>query len=99
MAEVLLALEELHRREIIYRNLRPASVLLDEDGHALLADIGLTHEGVGRLRELALGPTFSVLATPESLRNEPITKATDWYCFGVLIHQLLFNKLPFAVGR
>lgn len=46
LSEVLLALEDLHNRNIIFRDLKPDNVVLDEDGHALLTDFGLSKEGV-----------------------------------------------------
>ena len=46
LAEVILALEDLHRRDIIFRDLKPDNVVLDAEGHALLTDFGLSKEGV-----------------------------------------------------
>jgi serine/threonine protein kinase len=45
-AEILLALEYLHKKNIIFRDLKPDNIVIDKDGHALLTDFGLSKEGV-----------------------------------------------------
>ena len=45
-SEILLAIEELHNKNIIFRDLKPDNVVLDREGHALLTDFGLSKEGV-----------------------------------------------------
>jgi serine/threonine protein kinase len=46
LAEIILAMEDLHKRDIIFRDLKPDNIVFDEDGHALLTDFGLSKEGV-----------------------------------------------------
>jgi protein-serine/threonine kinase len=46
LAEIIVALEDLHKRDIIYRDLKPDNLVLDIDGHVLLTDFGLSKEGV-----------------------------------------------------
>jgi len=43
---VLLAIEDLHKRGIIFRDLKPDNIVLDKQGHAKLTDFGLSKEGL-----------------------------------------------------
>ena len=45
LCEIILALEELHKRGIIYRDLKPDNIVIDGEGHALLTDFGLSKQG------------------------------------------------------
>lgn len=44
ICEIILALEALHKQEIIFRDLKPANIVIDKDGHVLLTDFGLSKE-------------------------------------------------------
>lgn len=46
LAEIILAIEDLHRRNIIFRDLKPDNIVFDADGHALITDFGLSKVGV-----------------------------------------------------
>ena len=46
LCEIILAIEALHSQNVIFRDLKPDNVVLDEEGHALLTDFGLSKEGV-----------------------------------------------------
>ena len=88
-AEVLLALENMHDRYIIYRDLKPENVMLDDNGHIKITDFGLAKENVKKDdRNNEFCGTICYLA-PEMLRNEGYTNSVDWYNFGTLIYTML----------
>eukprot|EP00826_Nyctotherus_ovalis_P014336 TRINITY_DN1398_c0_g1_i9.p1 TRINITY_DN1398_c0_g1~~TRINITY_DN1398_c0_g1_i9.p1 ORF type:complete len:385 (+),score=52.67 TRINITY_DN1398_c0_g1_i9:1148-2302(+) len=95
LAEVLLALEELHRQEIIYRDLKPDNVVLDADGHALLIDFGLSKEQV---KENEYTKSFCgslAYLAPEMVRKSGHGRSVDWYLLGVLLYEMLVGVPPY----
>ena len=96
IAEVLLALQELHKRDIIYRDLKPDNVVLDDDGHALLTDFGLSKEGVLEVSKGAKSFCGSIAyLAPEMLERKGHGKSVDWYLLGVLLYEMLVGKIPY----
>lgn len=95
LIEVLLALEELHGHGIIFRDLKPENVVLDNEGHARLTDFGLSKEGVsdGQMARSFCG-SVAYLA-PEMLRRSGHTRSVDWYLFGVLLYEMIIGAPPY----
>lgn len=65
-AEIVLALEMLHSKGVVYRDLKPENLLLDEDGHIKVSDFGLSKEGLDQQNKM----TYSVCGTPEYIAPE-----------------------------
>ena len=80
-AEILLAIQYLHKRDIIFRDLKPDNVVIDSEGHALLTDFGLSKREVHDNSALSLVGTAAYLA-PEILLQRGHGKAVDWWSLG-----------------
>lgn len=96
LQEILLALEELHDRNILYRDLKPDNVVVDNEGHVLLTDFGLSKEGVHRGNHGANSFCGSyAYLSPEVIRKQGHGKAVDCYLLGVIFYEMLFALPPF----
>lgn len=91
-AEVLLALEYLHSRGIVYRDLKPENILLSRSGHIKLADFGFAKQVETVTYTLCGTPDY---IAPEIIAVQPYNKAVDWWSFGILIYEMLAGTTPF----
>ena len=99
ICEVLLALENLHQRDIIFRDLKPDNVVLDEEGHCKLTDFGLSKEGVTENQSASSFCGSVAYLAPEMLKKQGHGKAVDWYLLGVLLYEMLVGITPFFTNR
>ena len=95
IAEIILAIQYLHRREIIFRDLKPDNIVMDEDGHCKLTDFGLSKEGIDdNISANSFCGSLAYLA-PEMLARKGHGKSVDWYLLGVMIYEMLVGKTPY----
>lgn len=98
-AELILGLEHLHSRGIVYRDLKLENILIDSDGHIKLGDFGLAKR-VGNGEDGTLGRTRSICGTrnylpPEMLTGQMYGTEADMWSFGVVVYRMLVGEFPF----
>eukprot|EP00826_Nyctotherus_ovalis_P034594 TRINITY_DN2898_c0_g2_i7.p1 TRINITY_DN2898_c0_g2~~TRINITY_DN2898_c0_g2_i7.p1 ORF type:complete len:177 (+),score=30.94 TRINITY_DN2898_c0_g2_i7:974-1504(+) len=95
VAEIVLAIEYLHKREIIYRDLKPDNVVIDGEGHVALIDFGLSKSGI-KSNEVTQSFCGSVAyLAPEMLMRSGHGRAIDWYLVGALLYEMLVGMPPY----
>ena len=84
VAQLALALAHMHARSILYRDLKPANVLIDEDGHLRVVDMGMATKldpETGRRKSVCGTQRYMA---PEMKAKEPYNQSVDWYSLGKL---------------
>jgi protein-serine/threonine kinase len=95
IAEICMALEHLHARQVAFRDLKPDNIVIDEIGHAMLTDFGLSKEGVeGIVGAKSFCGSIRYLA-PEILARKGHGVAVDLYGLGVVAYECLVGSPPF----
>jgi serine/threonine protein kinase len=95
MCEIMLALEDLHKRNIIFRDLKPDNIVFDQDGHAMITDFGLSKVGINVLDQAQSFCGSPAYLAPEMLRRKGHGKPVDWYLLGVLLYEMLVGIPPY----
>ncbi|CAJ1049563.1 rhodopsin kinase GRK1 [Xyrichtys novacula] len=94
-AQIIQGLEHLHQKRIIYRDLKPENVLLDNQGNVRISDLGLAvelAEDQVKIKGYAGTPGFMA---PELLRGEEYDFSVDYFTLGVTLYEFMAAKGPF----
>ncbi|NOQ50219.1 MAG: protein kinase [Mycoplasmataceae bacterium] len=96
--DILKALVELHRMNIMHRDLKPQNVMIGVDNNVKLMDFGIIQTSIEQdlTREGAIIGTIEYLA-PEILRGEKATEQTDIYSVGIILYKMATGIVPFKI--
>ncbi len=96
------AVQFAHRNLVVHRDLKPENILVTSDGTPKLLDFGISTVLSADLGQSAISETRPAerlltpdYASPEQLRGEPVSTATDVFSLGVMLYELLSGSHPF----
>lgn len=101
-AQILLGLQHLHEKNIVYRDLKPENILLDENGNCSISDLGLAVEVTPTLAGRCGTRGYwapEMLLRDENGQRMVYNHAVDWWSYGCLVYELLYGKCPFRTSK
>uniref|UniRef100_A0A7S1XFZ3 Protein kinase domain-containing protein n=1 Tax=Compsopogon caeruleus TaxID=31354 RepID=A0A7S1XFZ3_9RHOD len=97
LAEIAVAIGELHRFHFVLRDLKLENILLDREGHIRLTDFGLAAKVKDRMDSSILDISgTAIYQAPEILNRKGHGRAVDWWAFGILAFVIMVGKPPFS---
>jgi len=96
VAEIVQALEYMHTKHVIHRDLKPDNLLLSEDGHLKVTDFGTAKDQDDTNSDINQFCGTVSYVSPEVLHDKPATRACDLWALGCIIFQMLTGRTPFV---
>ena len=103
VARVCDGVQAAHRHLIVHRDLKPQNILVGSDGEPRVLDFGIARTLAGgdaddvEVTRTAMQAMTPAYASPEQMRHEPLTTASDVYSLGVVLYELLAGRRPHAL--
>jgi serine/threonine-protein kinase len=97
LREAALALGHAHRRKVVHRDVKPANIMLEEDGRVVLTDFGISKAAQGASQLTGTGTIIGTphYMAPEQAKGLEVDGRADQYSLAVVGHQVLTGKQPF----
>lgn len=93
--QVAAAVGYAHRSLVIHRDLKPSNILVNQAGEAKLLDFGIARLRMDTSAETATRSFTPLYASPEQIRGDVVTTATDIYSLGLILYELLAGVHPY----
>lgn len=95
ITEVARALAAIHEQGIIFRDLKPANILISLAGEVKITDFGVAREPGSRLTGASTRLGSICYIAPESWLGKKATSLVDLYALGIVVYEMLAGKVPF----
>jgi eukaryotic-like serine/threonine-protein kinase len=94
--EILSALAEAHRNDIVHRDIKPHNVIVGPDWNVKVTDFGIARSGASQMTEAGSIVGTAQYLSPEQARGKPVDQRSDLYSLGIVLYELLTGKVPFT---
>ena len=94
--EILSALAEAHRHEIVHRDIKPHNVIVSPDWNVKVTDFGIARSGASQMTEAGSIVGTAQYLSPEQARGKPVDQRSDLYSLGIVLYEMLTGKVPFT---
>jgi len=94
--EILSALAEAHRHDIVHRDIKPHNVIVSPDWNVKVTDFGIARSGASQMTEAGSIVGTAQYLSPEQARGKPVDQRSDLYSVGIVLYEMLTGTVPFT---
>ena len=97
LTQICAALDYAHRQGVVHRDVKPANIMVDDEGAAYLTDFGIAKvlEGTGELTDAGAAIGTPAYMAPEQSLGKKVDGRTDIYALGVVLYQMVVGRPPY----
>lgn len=98
---MILSLEYLHSKSIIYRDIKPENIMVDHTGYLFLIDMGAAKLLNPNSSKKSVARTFTIIGTPhymapEIIKGKGYTYSADLWSVGICLYEFMCGMVPYA---